>query len=190
MTIVLATGRLLLRRFTEDDADALLRLDSDPEVLRYAGRKPLADTDAYRRHIRSAFLPYYGGPGAHGVWAIVERASGEFVGGCSVKPALDARYAAGMGYGPNEVELGYGLRRSSWGRGYATELARALIRRAFGEPGARRVVASVAAANLASIRVLEKAGLRREPGVFWLPGEDEPSLRYALARDDWPDERE
>src|SRR4051794_34159056 len=83
MTVVLQTGRLLLRRvpeggaggplllgggpelrrFTEGDAEALLLLESDPEVLRHVGREPLADAEAYRRHVRSAFLPCYGRPG-------------------------------------------------------------------------------------------------------------------------------
>jgi RimJ/RimL family protein N-acetyltransferase len=179
--VVLGTERLVLRRFTEADAEALLLLESDPEVLRYVGRKPLPDVESYRRHIRSRFLLYDGKPGCHGAWAVLERASGEVIGGCSLRPALDAPHAAAMAYGPGEVELGYGLRRSSWGQGYATELARALVRRAFNGPDADRVVASVCAANTASIRVLEKAGLRREGGLFYLPGEDQPSLKYGLS---------
>jgi RimJ/RimL family protein N-acetyltransferase len=180
--VVLETERLVLRRFTEEDAEALLWLDSDPEVLRYVGRKPLPDVESYREHIRCRFLPYYDRPGGHGPWAIVERAGGAFIGGCSLKPALDAPHAAAMAYGPGEVELGYGLRRSSWGRGYATELARALVRMAFTSLDAARVVASASAANTASIRVLEKAGLLREGGLFHLPGEDQPSLKYGLSR--------
>jgi RimJ/RimL family protein N-acetyltransferase len=182
MTVVLQTGRLLLRRFTEEDAPRLLALEGDPEVMRHAGRKPLADVEAYRRHIRSAFLPYYRRPEGFGAWAVIERASGDFLGGCSLRPALDARHAAAVAYGPDEAEIGYGLRQASWGKGYATELARALVRRAFARLGAPRVVASVAAANAASSRVLEKAGLVRALGLFYLPGEDEPSLKYALDR--------
>jgi RimJ/RimL family protein N-acetyltransferase len=180
--VVLETERLVLRRFTEADAEALLLMESDPEVLRYVGRKPLPDAESYREHIRSRFLVYDGSSGGHRAWAVLERASGEFIGGCSLRPALDAPHAAAMAYGPGEVELGYGLRRSSWGQGYATELARALVRRAFSGTDAARVVASVSAANAASVRVLEKAGLLREAGLFYLPGEDQPSLRYGLSR--------
>jgi RimJ/RimL family protein N-acetyltransferase len=183
MTIVLQTGRLVLRRFSTADAEGLLRLESDPEVVRFSARKPLPDLDACRRHLVTTVLPWYEQPGGHGVWAVVERVSGEFVGVCSLRPALAARYAAGMGYGPGEVELGYGLRRVSWGQGYATELARALVRRAFDELAAPRLVASVSAANTASIRVLEKAGLQQEGGLFYLPDEDEPSVKYALAKE-------
>ena len=183
MKIVLETERLLLRHFTEADADALLEMERDPDVLRRVGRKPLADADAYRAKIRSVFLPYYSRPGGYGAWAVIEKASGEFVGGCSLRPGRDADVAAALGYGPDDVELGYGLRKPSWGRGYATELARALVRKAFTELAAVAVVASVSVANVASVRVLEKAGLRRIGESICLPGEDGPSVKYALTRE-------
>jgi RimJ/RimL family protein N-acetyltransferase len=174
MHVVLETERLLLRRFTEADAGTLMHLESDPEILRYVGRKPLADLDAYRRHIR---------PDGPGPWAVLEKASGDFLGGCSLKPASDSPSAVEMGFGAEEIEVGYGLRRMSWGRGYATELVRALVRKAFTEFGAACVVASVSIANLASIRVLEKAGLRRAGAPVHLAGEDEASVKYAVTRD-------
>jgi RimJ/RimL family protein N-acetyltransferase len=183
MEIVLETERLLLRRLTEDDAENLLHLESDPEVLRYVGRKPLANTEAYRQHIRSRFLPYNDRPEGFGCWAIIEKAGGEFLGGCSLKPALDAPYAAVMGYGADEVEVGYGLRRSSWGKGYATELVRALALRAFTVLRAACLVASVWVGKVASLRVLEKAGLQRIEGLFHVPEEDQPSVKYVLTRD-------
>jgi RimJ/RimL family protein N-acetyltransferase len=183
MQWVLETDRLLLRRFTEADAEALLQMESDPEVLRYVGRGPLADVEAYRQHIRSRLLPYYDRPEGFGGWVIIEKGSGDFLGGCSLKPALDSRNAAEMGYRKEEIELGYGLRKQSWGRGYATELARALVRKAFTDFGAGCLVASVTIANQASVRVLEKAGLRRVGEPVYLPGEDEPSVKYAMTRE-------
>jgi len=180
MKVVLATERLLLRNFTEADADALLHMESESDVLRYVGRKPLADVDAYRKKIQSTFLPYYDKPGGYGAWAIIEKMSGEFVGGCSLRPGLDANSSAEMGYGPADVELGYGLRKSSWGRGYATEIVQAMVRRAFTELGAVSLVACVTVDNLGSVRVLEKAGLRRVGKPICLPGEDELSVKYAL----------
>ena len=189
MQVVVETERLLLRRFTEADAEALLRMESDPDVLRHIGRKPLADAEAYRQHIRSSLLPYYDRPEGYGAWAIIEKASREFVGGCSLRPALNYRFAAEMAYGPDEVELGYGLRKPSWGRGYATELARALIQRAFTELAAACVVACVTLGNVASIRVVEKAGLRRAGEPVYLPGEDQPSVKYALPKAQFLHER-
>ncbi len=183
MAVILETQRLTLRRFLEADAEALLRLESDPEVLRYVGRQPLADAEAYRHKIRTRFFPYYERPGGLGAWAVLERASGDFIGGCSLRPAVESSLASALGYGPGEIEMGYGLRRCSWGRGYATELAVALLRRAFTELEASCVVASFMVGNAASARVLEKAGLRRVEGLFQVAGEDQPSVKYVLTRD-------
>ena len=181
---VLETERLLLRQFTEADARSLLHMESEPDVLRYVGRKPLADVDAYRNKIQTVFLPYYDKAGGFGAWAIIEKASGEFVGGCSLRPGMDADVAVAMGYGPHDVEVGYGLRKQSWGRGYATELVQTLVRRAFTELKALSVVACVTVENLALVRVLEKVGLRRVGAPITLPGEDVPSLKYALSNKD------
>ena len=57
MKVVLETERLLLRHFTEDDANALWYMESEPDVLRYAGRGPLADVDAYRNKIQFCLSP-------------------------------------------------------------------------------------------------------------------------------------
>jgi ribosomal-protein-alanine N-acetyltransferase len=183
MMVVLETERLLLRQFTEADAQALWHMEQEPDVLRYVGRKPLADVGAYRLKIRTTFLPCYDKPGGYGAWAVVERRTGEFVGGGSLRPSLDSPIAAEIGYGPAEVELGYGLRKPSWGRGYATELAQALVRRAFHEMGAVVVVASVTVENVASVRVLEKAGLGRVGEPIYLPKEKEWSVKYAFTKD-------
>src|SRR5947209_9602818 len=133
MKVVLETERLLLRHFTEADAESLLHMEGDPDVLRHVGRKPLADVDAYRNKIRSVFLPYYDKPGGYGAWAIIEKTSGAFVGGCSLRPGMDSDLVAEMDFGPDDVELGFGLRKPSWGKGYATEIVQALVRRAFTE---------------------------------------------------------
>ena len=183
MTVVLETERLLLRQFTEADAEALSEMESEPGVLRYARRKPLVDVDAYRSKIQSQYLPYYDKPGGYGAWAIIEKASGEVVGKCSLRPCLDADLATQMGYGPEDVELGYILCKPCWGRGYASEIVQALVRRFFSELGVSSLVASVTIGNLASVRVLEKAGLRRVGEPICLPGEHELSVKYALTKD-------
>jgi RimJ/RimL family protein N-acetyltransferase len=157
-------------------------MEREPDVLRYVGRKPLADLDSYRNKIRTTFLPYYDKPGGFGAWAIIEKISEEFVGGCSLRPGTDSNIAAEMGFGPDDFEMGFGLRKPSWRRGYATEIAQALVRRAFTELVAASVVACVTVDNLASVRVLEKAGLRRVGEPICLPGEDELSVKYGLTK--------
>ena len=92
--------------------------------------------------------------------------------------------------GPEEVELGYRLRSSAWGKGYATEGSRALISKGFTELGVQRVVAETMAVNSASRRVMEKAGLRyvRTFHQEWperIEGDELGDVEYALTRVDW-----
>jgi RimJ/RimL family protein N-acetyltransferase len=146
------------------------------------GRKPLADVAAYRSKIRSTYLTSYT-PSGHGAWAIIEKASGEFVGGCSLQPGMETHHASEMGYCLDDVEIGYGLRKQSWGKGYATEIVKALVQKALMELGVKSLVACVTIDNVASIRVLEKSGLRRAGAPICLPGESEWSVKYALTKD-------
>jgi RimJ/RimL family protein N-acetyltransferase len=182
MQIYLETERLILRQFTEDDADHLLALDSDPEVLRYLGTQPLANREAYRQLIRTLFLSSYAQGAGYGFWAAIEKASGTFLGWFHLRPALEYRFAAEAGYRPGEADLGYRLCKSAWGKGYATEAARALVHKALVQRGATCVVATALVSNGASIRVLEKAGLKRVR-QFALPGFDQPAVKYALCKE-------
>jgi hypothetical protein len=90
----------------------------------------------------------------------------------------------------DEPELGYRLRRSAWGKGYATEGSRELIERAFAELGAQRVWAETMVVNSASRRVMEKAGLKyvRTFHADWpekIEGDEEGDVEYALTRAEW-----
>ena len=90
------------------------------------------------------------------------------------------------------ASIGYRLRRAAWGLGYATEGARALVRRAFTDLGVDEVVATTMAVNAGSRRVLEKAGLRyaRTVHLDWpdpLAGNEHGDVEYRLSRGDWPD---
>jgi ribosomal-protein-alanine N-acetyltransferase len=139
------TARLRLRPLAEDDLDELYRLYRDPLVEPWIGH-----------HTREALAEELGFHLAHqaehgwAVWAVEERATNRFIGDCGLQP-LERR-------GP-EVELTYELYPDAWGRGYATEAARAVVHAALGTLALDSVVAVVKAHNLASRRVLEKAGL-------------------------------
>ncbi len=152
MPIHLQTGRLILRSFTEADADNLYALDSDPQVMRWLTGGAPTSRDKIERDILPGFLRSYDRFPGFGVWAADEKASGDFVGWFGFRPPDDAATA-------ETVSLGYRLRRAVWGRGYATEGARALIRQGFAELGVRRVVATTYQDNLASRRVMEKLGM-------------------------------
>ena len=181
MNIFLETPRLALRRFTEDDADNLFALDGDPEVMRYIGPFRLASPGAYREQIRTRILPYYARYAGYGSWAAVEKAGGAFLGWFHLRPAMDSRFAAEAGYRPGDVDLGYRFLRAAWGKGYATEGACPLVAKAFAEPETACLVASALIGNGASIRVMEKAGLKRV-GEFRIAGYDQRCVKYALDR--------
>jgi RimJ/RimL family protein N-acetyltransferase len=180
--VFLETERLVLRRLTPDDVDRLVELDSDPEVMRFlTGGKP-TPREVIDNEVLPRLLGLYERFGGMGVWAAIEKSTGEFIGGFALHP-VDGRDA-------DDVELGYRLRRSAWGRGYATEGSRALIRKAFTELGARRVWAQTMAVNLASRRVMEKAGLRYERTFHEhfddpIEGTEHGEVEYALLRADW-----
>ena len=152
MQVFLETERMVLRRFTAADVDHLVDLDSDPEVMRFlTGGRP-TPREVIKHDILPTFLRSYEPVSGLGVFAAIEKDSGEFLGWFGFRPK-DAG-------DPNEITLGYRLRQAVWGRGYATEGARALIRKGFTELGVQRVVATTYQDNLASRRVMEKAGLR------------------------------
>lgn len=159
MPILLETERLVLRQFTENDVDNLVALNSDPEVVRFT-----ADREVDRSVIQTQTLPqwfsYYETYNGYGVWAAVEKASQAFIGWFIFRPAVHAAYFDPALANPTDIELGYRLHKAAWGKGYATEGAKALIAKGFSELGAQRIIAPALAANVASIRVLEKSGLQ------------------------------
>ena len=151
MQVALETARLILRRFTARDEDNLVALDSDPDVMRYLTGGSPTPRAAIHHDILPAFLRSYEQFTGFGVWAVVEKTSGDFIGWMSLRPPEVG--------GPANVALGYRLRRSVWSKGYATEGAQALIRKGFTELGVQRVFATTYQDNVASLRVMEKLGM-------------------------------
>ncbi len=137
---MIETERLSIRPFTTDDAEDLLSIWSDPANERFIGARPPRSVDEVRASIERG-MPW-------GVW---ERETGELVGDCGLF----------FDEGHGEWELAYGFRRDRWGRGYATEAARACVRHGFEGLGLETIVADVDPANPASVRVLENCGFER-----------------------------
>jgi len=146
---LLDTERLSLREFRATDAEALYRLDSDPRVMRYIRDGSVGTRASVAGTVARAMKYYRVYPGL-GVWPAEVRATGAFIGWFCLK------------YVPKtvEVEVGYRLLPEAWGRGYATEGARALVRRGFAELGLYRIIGLTHPDNVASQRVLLKTGLR------------------------------
>jgi ribosomal-protein-alanine N-acetyltransferase len=153
---VIETARLRLRPFVPADAAAHRRLYADPEVTRWLGGGPFVGEEAERRSARALrrFVEQWEQRG-FGVWAVLDRATGAFLGQCGLS-ALDAL---------REIELLYAFHRAAWGRGLATEAARAALAYAFDAAGLARVIAVASPDNLASRRVLEKIGMVYEKDV-------------------------
>src|ERR1700689_1743727 len=182
MQVFLETDRLVLRRFTLADVDNLVNLDADPDVMRFVTGGIPTSREEIEHEFLPAFLGYYERYEGFGFWAAIEKATGEFLGWFHFRP--DENCA------PGEVVLGYRLRKSAWGKGYATEGSRALIRKGFTEFGVQRVVAEAMAVNTASRRVMEKAGLTlvrtfRQPWPGPIEGREFGDVEYALDKADW-----
>lgn len=180
----LRTERLTLRRFGAEDADLLIELDGDPEVVRYlSGGAPTAPELVRDRVLPSILAGYDRWAGAFGVFAAYENAGDAFVGWFCLRPERD---------GPlEEVELGYRLRRAAWGRGYATEMSAALLRKAFTELDVRVVWGATMALNRPSQRVMEKLGMtvtRTLPtpeDMLAVEGADLGGYRYEISAEQW-----
>ena len=186
MSIFLETERLILRQFTDSETDGalLLELDSDPEVMRYILSAGLGSIEAQRERIRRVWMPYYATHSARGFWALTEKSTNQFAGMFLLRPSPDSRLAAAAGWTRlTDIEIGYRLQRSAWGRGPATEVANELVRLTLGDPEVTSVVACAAVANRTSTRVMEKAGLSRVR-EFMVPGVTEPSVVYAVCREE------
>lgn len=141
----LETPRLILRPITAADGPAILRYMSDPVVTRWLPEGRLDEAQA------QAFAQKNAGRSATNV-AVVERASGQLVG--------HMPFHSWFGHATHEVGWVFGSAHQ--GRGYATEAARALTDFAFGPLGCHRLVATCQPENIASWRVMEKLGMRRE----------------------------
>jgi RimJ/RimL family protein N-acetyltransferase len=180
--IILQTQRLVLRQFTENDADNLYELNSDPEVMRYlSGGRPTPH-EVLRDEVIPFHLAVYERLDRLGTWAAESSTTGEFLGWFHFRPGPDADIT--------NIDLGYRLRRSAWNKGYATEGSRALINMGFSDLSVQRVYGHTMTVNTASRRVLEKCGLtlvRTTPydGPDVIEGSEHGEVEYALTKPEW-----
>ena len=154
----LLTQRLLLRRLNLEDANALYSIASIPEVSRYLmwDRHPsLKYTKRYLNDLNQMYdnNEYF-------EWGVITRQDGRLIGTCGFTK---------FDFNANRGEIGYSFRPDTWGKGYATEAARATVAFGFRELNLSSVYACFAMENLASIRVLTKCGMQ-------YIGEDDPMI--------------
>ena len=156
--ILLETDRLYLRRIWAEDLELLLELDGDPEVMRFISKGQPTPRTRMENDYLPRILAYYRSWPPQGFWIAHLRKTDQFAGWFHLRPDRMQ---------PEEMELGYRLKRSIWGQGLATEGSRALVQNAFGTWGYKIVCARTLAVNLASRRVMEKAGLIFEYEFLW-----------------------
>lgn len=173
----LETARVVLRDYEYSDLPDYLELKASPPVWRFSTEQPRTDREAVAAEL-AAIIDSYPATGA-GFRAAIDKASGRYLGEAGV---LSINSPA------ERCVIGYNLMPQYWGQGLATEITRSLVDHAFVELGLHRVEALVMAGNLASCRVLEKAGLLRE-GVLKDFARTEGSFHsvcyYGLTRPDY-----
>jgi len=183
MHIVLETDRMLMRRFTGEDAQALAALYGDPRVMRFITPEPPSPAEVKATILPEYLQEYQDLPEGLGSFAAIQKETGQMAGRFSLKPANSYGLTGG-------TELGYRLYPACWGRGLATEGAQALIGLAFEQLHLDRVVATMMADNTGSWRVMEKCGLRRISTFYYsdahlMPGGEHGDFVYELTRSDW-----
>lgn len=165
--VVVATERLVLRHFEATDAGAMESIFCDPDVMRFSdGVEDPQWVRTWLVKMIEECYPHWG----FGLWAVEETQTGAVIGYCGLEHC-----------DVGEGELGYRLRRDRWGRGYATEAARATCELGLDGLGLKRIVALIDPANAASLRVVSKLGMQYEREVM-LDGYTHPDQLYVLAR--------
>jgi RimJ/RimL family protein N-acetyltransferase len=149
----LVTPRLLLRGWRDDDRPAFAALNADPQVMEHF---PAPLDRATSDDLVDRFAAHWAEHGL-GLWAVERRTDGRLLGftGLSV-PGFDAHFTPA-------VEVGWRLVRDAWGKGYATEAARAALRFGFETCGLQEIVSFTVPANARSRRVMERIGMTHDP---------------------------
>ena len=168
---ILETRRVILREFVVNDADALARVISDPETMRYY---PAAyDRSGVEQWIDRNRARY--AKDGHALWGMVLKTSGELIGDCGlIRQEVD---------GESLVEIGYHVRRDHWGKSLAPEAAAACRDYGFSRLGEQRLISLIRPENLPSRRVAEKIGLTLWKTTVW---RDLPHCVYLISRSDQP----
>ncbi len=175
------TDRLILRPYELSDDRDLHELVSQPEVMEFIPEDPMTLQEA--RRIIAWLQECYpkNTPQKIIKWtlAMVFKETDKVIGSCGLGP---------LDFSPDETELFYALRKEYWGRGLATEASRAILKYAFETIKIERLVAVTMPANVGSVKVIEKLGLRFEkkvPGLSEEFADYEGDLYYAMTRNEY-----
>ncbi|HEX9979349.1 MAG TPA: GNAT family N-acetyltransferase [Flavobacterium sp.] len=165
------TPRLLLRELQPYDDHGMFELDSDPEVHRYLGNQPVQSIEESRSHIDHICGQYI--TNGIGRWAVILKETNEFIGWAGLKLEKNVN-----GY-DSFYDLGYRFIPKHWGKGYATEAAKAWVDFGFNEMNLGIINAYTSLENKASQNTLKKCGLRLVNTFIY---DNEPELWYEITR--------
>jgi RimJ/RimL family protein N-acetyltransferase len=166
MTPVLETPRLRLREFGQDDLDDLAAMFADPEQMTFYPRPRTRDEASAWIDLNQGVYASHG----FGSWFIEDLSTSEFLGHCGIRPLVLE--------GTSEMEIGWHVRKSHWGRGIATEAAIGARELATDRFGLSRIVALIHPGHVASRRVAENIGMRAERTTVL--EDDYPAIVYVL----------
>ncbi|MDQ2718474.1 MAG: GNAT family N-acetyltransferase [Bacteroidota bacterium] len=152
MKIFAETERLILREILPTDIDGMYELDSDPEVHKYLGNKPVTSKEQIIDVISFIRQQYI--DNRIGRWAIIDKKTDEFIGWTGLKFVTDETNNHKKYY-----DLGYRLIKKYWGKGIATETAFASLEYAFDILDIKEVYAMADCKNIGSNNILKKVGL-------------------------------
>lgn len=167
----LETPRLRLEPWLPDEWIALRPIATDPEVMRYISDGQPWPEDQIHEFIERQIRHY--STRGFCLWKLVDRSNGRVIGFCGLQPVAIAER--------DEVEIGWWLARDMWAHGLATEAARVALADGFQRAGLQRVIAIAQPANRASIRIMEKLGMRYERDAVH---KDIEVVLYSIARGD------
>jgi ribosomal-protein-alanine N-acetyltransferase len=153
MKSFIETERLILREMIPSDDAGMFELDSNPEVHRFLGKKPVKHIDESRLMIQNLRKQYV--ENGIGRWAVILKETNEFIGWSGIKLITDS-----INSHQNFYEIGYRFIPKYWGKGYATEAGLAFVHFAFNEIKADALYAYADSGNLDSRHILEKIGMR------------------------------
>jgi ribosomal-protein-alanine N-acetyltransferase len=173
--IFVETERLILREILPSDAEELFAMDSDPDVHRYLGNKPIQTIEEVQNAIRRIRNQYI--ENGIGRWAVLEKENCDFIGWSGLKLENEQR-----GNHINYYDLGYRFHNNYWGKGFATEAALASMEFGFSKMGLEVINATADVENAASINVLTKSGLKL---LETFDSYDRPHHWFGITRQDW-----
>lgn len=177
----LTTPRLVLRDFVFEDWHAVYRYVSDAEVVRYLVFPPQSEA-ATQRYLERMIGYIHEQPRTRYFLAIVRQDTNDLIGGINLGLSGGELGEAQQG------SFAYQLRRDAWGNGYATEALQAILRFGFQTLGLHRISDFCDPANHASMRVMEKVGMRREGHLIqnhYTKDQWWDSVLYAILADEW-----